>query len=484
VATFFLSDDTFDQKLIRDVFPPDWKNPSPAGLYDLVIIGGGPAGMTAIKVATERKARVAVVEQEHFGGECLNVGCIPSKALLASSRVAAALRDCNNYGIEIIGEWRTKFAAVMERVRRLRTLISPHDSADHFRQLGADVFLGAGRFKGPDELEVQGQVLRFHKAVIAAGTQPAYPDIPGLQQAGFLTNQTVFNLTTLPGRLAVIGAGPQGCELAQAFARFGSRVTLITDGPRILPREDSEAATRLVDVLRNEGINVLTECRVQSIDSQDGTKILHTSTGRENVAVDEVLVTAGRAPAVEGYGLERANVGSDPHLGVTVNDRLQTTNPNIYALPARYNLTHVVKELARIAVQNALADAEALASTLTIPWCTYTDPEIAHVGLYEEEARAKGIRVQAFMVDLAGVDRAVLEGKAVGFVKLVVREGSRELLGASLMAAHAGEMISELTVAMASGLGVTPLARAIHPFPTQAEAIRAAAENSFRAGSD
>ncbi len=484
MATFFLADDTFDQKLIQDVFPPEWKNPSPAAVYDLVIVGGGPAGMTAIKIATERKARVAVVEQEHFGGECLNIGCIPSKALLASSRVAAALRDCNNYGIEIIGEWRTNFAAVMERVRRLRTLISPHDSADHFRHLGADVFLGTGRFNGTDELEVQGQVLRFRKAVIAPGTKPAHLEIPGLQEAGFLTNQNVFNLTTLPARLAVIGAGPQGCELAQAFVRFGSRVTLITDGPRILPREDSEAATRLLDVMRKEGINVLTKCRVQSIDSQGGTKILHTCAGQENIVVDEVLVTAGRVPVVEGYGLERASVASDPHLGITVNDRLQTTNPNIYALPSRYNLTHVVKELVQIAAQNALSDSEALASTLTIPWCTYTDPEIAHVGLYEEQARAKGIPVRAFVVDLAGVDRAVLEGKNVGFVKLLVREGSRELLGASVMAAHAGEMISELTVAMVSGLGVTPLARAIHPFPTQAEAIRAAAQTSLRAGSD
>jgi pyruvate/2-oxoglutarate dehydrogenase complex dihydrolipoamide dehydrogenase (E3) component len=477
MATFFLATDTFDRKLVQDIFPGDWKNPAPAGLYDLVIVGGGPAGMTAATIAARLKARVAVVEKEHFGGECLSVGCIPSKALLRSSRVAAAVRDAADYGIDVAaGEWRTNFPAVMERVRRLRTVISPEDSAAHFRHLGADIFLGTGRFTGRDTLEVAGQTLHFRKAIIAAGTEPARLSVHGLEEAGYLTNQTVFNLTALPPRLAVIGAGGIGGELAQAFARFGSRVTLVTDGARILPREDPDAAERLHGVMKKDGIAIWTGCRVSRVERQGDAKVLHADGAPDVLVADEILVGVGREPAVESYGLEEAGVAFDRNKGITADDHLRTGNPNVYAIPSRYNLTHVVKELATIAVQNALADGQATSSALTIPWCTYTDPEIAQVGISEEEARARGTAVRTVKVELAEVGRAILDGQTDGFVKMHVREESGELLGATIVAAHAGEMLSELTVAMVAGVGLSPVARAIHPFPTQAEAIRAAAQ--------
>lgn len=476
MKTFYLPTDSFDRKLVQDIFPAGWKNPAPAALYDLLIVGGGPAGMVAATTAAGLKLRVAVVEKQHFGGECLNVGCIPSKAMLRSSRAAAAVRDAADYGVEVSGEWRTNFAAVMERVRRLRSVISAEDSVEHFRKLDADVFLGDGRFTARDTLEIGGQVLRFRRALIAAGTEPVRLAVPGLEDAGYLTNQSVFNLTTLPPRLAVIGAGGIGSELAQAFARFGSRVTLVTDGPRILPREDPDAAERLQRVMMKDGIAIWTGCRVSRVERRGEAKVLHADGAPEALVVDEILLGVGRVPSVEGYGLEQAGVAFDRRKGIATDDHLRTGNPDIYAIPARYNLTHVVRELAGIAVHNACAEGQGSASALTIPWCTYTDPEIAHVGLTEQDARAQGSAVHTVMVELAGVGRAILDGETDGFVKLHVRAGHDELLGATVVAAHAGEMISELTVAMVAGIGLAPLARAIHPFPTQAEAIRAAAE--------
>ena len=476
MSTFTLPTDVLDREFRRNVFPGDWTNPPPAAHYDLVVLGGGPAGETAVAIAAGLDARVALVEREHMGGECLSVGCIPSKALLRSSRAAAAVRDAADFGVEVAGGWKPNFPAVMERVRRLRAALSAGASAERFRGLGADVFLGAGRFSGPDTLQVGGQTLRFGKALIAVGTRPARLSVPGLEEAGYLTNRNVFNLTELPARLAVIGAGGIGAELGQAFARLGSRVTLATDGDRILPRQDRDAAERLQGVMRKDGMAIWTGCRVGRVERQGSVKVVHADGAPGPLVVDEILIGVGRTPLVDGYGLEEAGVAFDRRRGITTDDRLRTSNPNVYAITSRYDLTNVAKELARIAVQNALTNGGAAADALTVPWCTFTDPEIAHVGLTEEEARDRGIAVRTTTVELAEVGRAILDGETVGFVKLHVREGSDELLGATVMAAHAGEMISELTVAMAAGMGLKAAARAIHPFPTQSEAIRAAAE--------
>jgi pyruvate/2-oxoglutarate dehydrogenase complex dihydrolipoamide dehydrogenase (E3) component len=297
-----------------------------------------------------------------------------------------------------------------------------------------------------------------------------------LESAGYLTNETVFSLTELPPRLAVIGAGPIGCELAQAFARFGSQVTLLEVMRQILPREDRDAAAIVEASLRRDGITINCCCNITAArkDGADQVLTLDCEGATSELRVDEILVGVGRAPNVEGLGLEQAGVAYDRN-GVTVDDRLRTTNPRVFAagdIASRFKFTHMADALARIAIQNALFLGRAKASALTVPWCTYTDPEIAHVGLYEQEARDQGIPVRTFLQEFRGVDRAVLDGESEGFVKVHVRTGSDRILGATIVARHAGEMISELTLAMVGGLGLKDLARTIHPYPTQAEAMK------------
>jgi len=347
-----------------------------------------------------------------------------------------------------------------------------------------DVFLGAGRFAGADSMVVNGQTLRFRKAVIAAGGRATAPPIQGLAEAGYLTNETVFSLTTLPKRLAVIGAGPIGCELAQAFACFGSKVYLIEAMHGILPREDPEAAEVVKRALLHDGIQFMCCGKNLNISKvNDGRRLTLDSHGEHyDLTVDEILVGAGRTPNVESLGLEEAGVAYEKS-GVKVNDRLQTSNPRIYAagdICSIYKFTHAADAMARIVIQNALFLGRVKASALTIPWCTYTRPEIAHVGLYEKEAQERGIPVQTFRQDLHNVDRAILDGEAEGFVKVHVRQGTDQILGATVVARHAGEMISELTLAMVGRLGLKSLARTIHPYPTQAEAMKKVADTYNR----
>ncbi len=466
-------DDAYNRALVANVHPPDWVNPEPAARYNLVVIGAGTAGLVSAAGAAGLGARVALVERELLGGDCLNVGCVPSKALLRCARAAADVRDAGRFGVEVPAGARVNFPAVMERMRRLRAEISPHDSAARFRGLGVDVFLGQARFTGPDVVEVGGKLLRFSKAVIATGARAARPPIPGLDEAGYLTNETVFALTELPRRLAVIGAGPVGCELAQAFARFGAEVTLLGNRPQLLPREDREAAALVEASLKRDGIKLLLGINVRAVDRQGADAVLRLD--GEEVRADSILIGVGRAPNVEGLGLEAAGAAYDAKKGVHVNDRLRTTNRRIYAagdVCSRYQFTHAADAMARIVIRNALFLGRAKASALTIPWCTYTDPEVAHVGLYEHEARERGFAVQTFTQELAEVDRAVLDGETDGFVKVHVKAGGDRILGATVVARHAGEMISELTLAMTHRLGLAALADTIHPYPTQAEAIK------------
>jgi pyruvate/2-oxoglutarate dehydrogenase complex dihydrolipoamide dehydrogenase (E3) component len=424
---------------------------------------------------------VALVERDLLGGDCLNVGCVPSKALLRAARASAGVRDAGAYGVEVPPGARVNFPAVMERMRRLRASISANDSVARFRGLGVDVFLGNGRFTGPDTVAVDGTTLRFRKAVIATGARASRPDIPGLAEAGYLTNETVFSLTELPRRLAVIGAGPIGCELAQAFARFGSEVSLLGNHPQILPREDRPAAALVQQAMARDGVKLTLGCKVLGVEKQGTDKLLRLDSGA--VRADEILVGVGRTPNVDGLNLEAAGVASDARTGVHVNDRLRTTNPRVYAagdICSRYQFTHAADALARIAIRNALFLGRARASDLTIPWCTYTDPEIAHVGLYEHEAESRGIAVQTFVQSLEHVDRAILDGDTDGFVKVHVRAGTDRIVGATVVARHAGELISEITLAMVGGLGLRTLARTIHPYPTQAEAIKKIGDAYYR----
>jgi pyruvate/2-oxoglutarate dehydrogenase complex dihydrolipoamide dehydrogenase (E3) component len=471
--------DQYNAALAKHVHPQDWVNPEPAPSYNLVIIGGGTAGLVTAAGAAGLGAKVALVERHLLGGDCLNYGCVPSKAIIRSSRVAADVRDAALFGVQISGNPEVDFPAVMARMRRLRAGISRHDSAARLRSLGMDVFLGQARFSGPDTVEVQGKTLPFQKAVIATGGRPVHPAVPGLTEAGYLTNETVFSLTSRPPRLLVMGGGPIGCEFAQALQRLGCQVTLLHKYNRLMNREDPDAAALLQKVFLQEGINLILNAKPLLVAKTPGGKRVEFETRgqRGAIEVDEILIGAGRAPNVEGLDLEAAGVEYEAGKGrgVLVNDRLQTTNRRIYAagdicLP--YQFTHLAEAAARIVIQNALFFGRKKLSALTIPWCTYTDPEIAHVGLSEEAAEKKGIEILTFIKPLSEVDRAVLDGEEEGFVKIHVQPGTDKILGATIIARHAGEMISEVTTAMAGRMGLAALAAVIHPYPTQAEAIR------------
>jgi pyruvate/2-oxoglutarate dehydrogenase complex dihydrolipoamide dehydrogenase (E3) component len=473
--------DEYNKTLIDNVHPTDWQNPEPVRCYNLVVIGAGTAGLVTAVGAAGLGARVAIVEKHLLGGDCLNVGCVPSKCIIRSSRAAADVRAAVQFGVLLPGEVDVDFPAVMQRMRRLRAAISTHDSVRRLRDLGVDVFLGEAQFSGPNAILVGGKTLRFSKAVIATGARAAEPPIEGLREAGYLTNETVFSLTERPKRLAVIGGGPLGSELAQAFQRLGSKVVVCQTNDHLLHREDSDAAKIIQKAFLREGVKVLLRTRPATISpTKQGKLITYEQDGRVGeVEVDEILLAVGRIPNVEGLNLGAAGVEFDEKNGVIVNDYLQTTNPHIYAagdICLRHKFTHMADAAARIVIQNALFQGRKKLNALTVPWCTYTDPEIAHVGLYESEALDRGIHVDTFIRSLKDVDRAITDGEEDGFVKVHVKRGSDKIVGATIVARHAGEMINEISLAMVGGLGLRSIANLIHPYPTQAEAIKQVAD--------
>jgi len=476
-----LPDDPHNRALVANVHPPDWENPTPQGRYNLVVIGAGTAGLITSLVASSLGARVALVEHHLMGGDCLNVGCVPSKSVIRAARRVHEARAAEEIGLGVPAERLPDFGAAMERMRRIRARISHEDSAARYRdEFGIDVFLGRGRFTGPGTLDVDGTELRFKKAVIATGARATAPPVEGLAETGYLTNETVFELTERPKRLAVIGAGPIGCELAQSFQRLGSRVTLLEMAPQILVREDPDAAEIVQRALAREGVELWLGANLRKAERKGDEKVLHVAVGDrdEQLVVDEILVGAGRAPNVEGLGLETVGVEFDPRRGVKVDDRLRTTNKRIFAagdVCMDWKFTHAADAAAKIVVQNALFLGRKKLSSLVMPWCTYTDPEVAHVGLYEHDARERGLEIDTYQVPIAKANRAVTDGEEEGLVKVHVRKGKDTIVGATIVAAHAGEMISEITVAMTQGIGLGAFTNVIHPYPTQAEAIKAAA---------
>lgn len=458
--------DQSDAELLRHVHPADWVNPVPTGKYNLVVVGAGTAGLVAAAGAAGLGAKVALIERGLMGGDCLNVGCVPSKVLLA----AAAERHQRGGGPD--------FGEVMARVRAVRASISPHDAAARFRDLGVDVYFGDGRFLNGGTIEVAGARLRFAKAVIATGARAKVLDVPGAATAGLLTNETIFNLTTQPERLVVMGGGPIGCELAQAFQRLGTAVTMVVPGDRLMPREEPDAARVVQARLLDEGVQCVFQSRVQRVErtSQAGLSV-HTdgSGGALVLEAEEGLVAIGRAPNVVGLGLEAAGVAFDLRDGVRVDDRLRTSVRHIFAcgdVAMRWKFTHAADFAARIVLQNALFGGRKKLSALNVPWCTYTDPELAHTGLSAAEAAERGLAIREWTRSFAEVDRARAEGVTDGFVRLRTRAGSDEIVGATIVGPHAGDLISEVSVAMAGGVGLGRLASVIHPYPTRAEAIR------------
>ena len=467
--------DEYNLKLAAEVHPSNWKNPTPSDRYNLVVIGAGTAGLVTAAGAAGLGAKVALIERSLMGGDCLNVGCVPSKGVLSAARAAAAVRNARNFGVNVPEPIRVDFAAVMQRMRTLRARISPNDSARRFRDLGVDVYFGDASFVSSDTVDVDGTKLKFKRAVIATGARASAPPIPGLGSVNYLTNETLFSLTELPRRLGVIGAGPVGCEMAQAFARFSSEVFLIESEPGILPREDRDAADIVQASLNRDGIRLLCCGKNLRIRHESGPRLSVESCGNDyDEEVDQILVSVGRTPNIEHLNLEAVGVAYHSK-GVTVSDRLQTTNPMIYAagdVCSPYQFTHAADFMARIVIQNALFRGRRKASSLVIPWCTYTSPEIAHVGLSEHQAKEKNIAIDTYIQKFHDVDRAILDGEDEGFVKVHVKKGRDKIVGATIVASHAGDLISEITLAMTHGLGLSKIGSTIHPYPTQAEAIR------------
>ncbi|MEQ1795659.1 MAG: mercuric reductase, partial [Nitrospira sp.] len=475
-----LPNDEHNRLLSENVHPSNWMNPDPSGRYNIVVLGAGTAGLITAVIAASLGAKVALIEQHLMGGDCLNVGCVPSKGVIRAARAWADLRNAAEFGLHIPAGVKHDFGAAMARMRKLRARISHNDSVQRYTKLGVDVYIGSGRFTGADTIQVEGpagnRTLQFAKAAICTGARASAPPIPGLQEAGFLTNETVFSLTELPSRLGVIGAGPIGCELAQSFARFGSQVYLIEAQHGILPNEDRDAAQIVERQMVKDGVQLLCCGKDLKVTKADGGKRLSVdSHGRQyDVTVDEILVGAGRTPNVDGLGLDVVGVEFDK-AGVSVNGRLQTSNPRIFAagdVCSRYKFTHAADAMAQIVIQNALFPhpfglGYAKVDSLIMPWCTFTAPEVAHVGMYEKDAKAKGLEVETYTFNLDEVDRAILDGEDEGFARVHIQKGSDTILGATIVAAHAGEMISEFSVLMKAGLGAKTIAGTIHPYPTQ-----------------
>ncbi|MGA7622109.1 MAG: mercuric reductase [Candidatus Acidiferrales bacterium] len=479
--------DSYDRMLLGNVHPPTWRNPQPLEKYSLVIIGAGPAGLLAAHKAAAQGAKVALVERDRLGGECLNTGCIPSKTIIRTARLFAEMRNAENFGAQVPSDINVDFPFLMERMRRVRARISHLSfSARRLASLGVDIYLGEASFVGPSALVVNGATLQFRKALIATGSRPIIPAIPGLAEAGYLTNENVFDLTEFPRRLLVIGGGPLGCELAQAFCRLGSQVTIVQDEPMFLRQEERDAAQILSEALVRDGIEIHLNTQAVNVRVAGNDKVIDlvSEADKYRVFVDQILIGVGQTPNVEGLNLDAVGVKYDNEAGIQVNDFLQTTNPRIYAagdVCFEHTFTHIEDASAGIVVRNALFQGRKRLSALTIPWCTYTDPEIAHVGLYVREAREKGIGVKTFTVLMHDVHRAIADGEEEGFVKISVKEGTDRILGATVVARHAGEMINDISLAITSGISLRALASVIHPYPTQAQAIKMAADACCKA---
>ncbi len=468
--------DDANRVLVAAVHPLDWENPEPEGKYNLVIIGAGTAGLVTAAATAGLGGRVALIEKHLMGGDCLNVGCVPSKAIIAAGRAARAVRRAAELGTTVTGV-ETDFSAVMKRMRELRAKIAPVDGASRFAELGVDVFIGTGKFVSSSEISVEGpagnRTLRFARAVIATGARALVPPIDGLLEEGALTNDTVFELTEKPASMVVIGGGPIGSELAQSFARLGVKVTLIDAAGRILGNDDPRASAIVAKSLQRDGVEIVVNATVKRIE-KGRVVVAETESGERRFQCDEILVAVGRRPNIENLGLEEVGVETTKH-GVVVNDKLRTTHRRIFAagdVCSKWKFTHAADAMARIVVRNALFFGRSKVSQLVIPWATYTEPEVAHVGLTPAQAKEQGIEIDSYEIELDEVDRSILEGETEGFVAIHTARGKDTIIGATIVSAHAGDMIGEIALAMTHGLGIGAIESTIHPYPSTALALR------------
>ena len=449
---------------------------------NLVVIGAGSAGLVASLIAATVKARVTLIERDRMGGDCLNTGCVPSKALIRSARIADYGRRAEEFGL-VPGPVDVDFGRVMERVQSVVETIEPHDSVERFTGLGVDCVQGNARIVSPWEVEVDGERrLTARNIVIATGARPKVPTIPGLEQLEYLTSDSIWQLREPPGHLLVLGAGPIGCELAQAFVRLGCEVTLATHAARLLPREDPEVSDRVAQAFDRSGIRVLVEHEAQRFEAGQYPRCHFAVAGEEvEVAFDRLLLSVGRSPNVEGLGLEEMGVELAASGTVAVDEYLRTSVPGIYAcgdIAGPYQFTHMASHQAWYATVNALFGRfrRFKVDYSVVPWATFTDPEVARVGLNETEARERDIPYEVTRYDIGDLDRAIADGEAHGFVKVLTRPGKDRILGATIVGYHAGELIGEFVTAMKHGIGLNKILGTIHIYPTLGES------NKFLAG--
>ncbi len=451
--------------------------------YDLVVIGGGTAGLVSAAGAASLGARVALVERDKFGGDCLHAGCVPTKTLVKSARVASIVNRSEEFGIKT-GGYEVDFPAVMERMLRVKEIAGEHDDPDRFRKLGVDVFEEEARFESPESVAVDGRRLLTRSAIVATGSHSTAPPVDGLEEVGFIDHVGALALRRLPRSVVILGSGPIGCEFAQIFARFGSEVTLVSSSPLPLPKEDAEVGEVVRGALLADGVAFHGGYRAQGARKEGAEKVLtaRDERGREIEARgEEILVAAGRAPTVDGLGLENAGVELEGK-GLRVDEHLRTTAPNIYAagdITGKYLFTHVAEYQGRAALRNALFPLKTKADHRVVPWTTFTDPEVARVGLTEEQARERHDNVRVFRQPFEGVDRAVADGETEGLVKIVTDKGGK-ILGGHIVGPDAGNLIHEIVLAMQENIPIGTLSQTIHVYPTLAQANQRAADNYYR----
>ncbi|MFT7516492.1 MAG: pyruvate/2-oxoglutarate dehydrogenase complex dihydrolipoamide dehydrogenase (E3) component [Myxococcota bacterium] len=471
-----LPNNEHDERLQKLVGPRDWQPPQPRRLYDLVVVGGGTAGLVSAAIAVGLGAKVALIESNLMGGDCLNYGCVPSKALLAVSHRLRYLREASEYGMpSSVGE--VDFSKVMQRLRRLRADIAHHDGAQRFTDLGVDVFIGHGEFLSDDTIhvEMEGGALRalqFKRCIVATGAHPTSLPIAGIEDVAPMSNHDIFNLEKLPSRLAIIGAGPIGIEMAQAFARFGSEVSVIALDDQVLPREDNEAAQVVNEALQEDGVKMFLGAQISKFAATNDSKQIHFElNGQQHVVeADEILLATGRAPNVDGLGLDKAGIAFDRY-GVKVDDKLRTSNKRIYAagdVIGSFQFTHAADAMARIVVRNAFFFGKGKLSDLVVPWATYCDPELAHVGLNMNEVDKTEDELEILRFDFKDIDRNLLEGETKGFVKVIFEKKSGVVRGATVVGNHAGDLIGEMTLAVQKKMKLSDFSSVIHAYPTTA----------------
>ena len=460
--------------------------------YNLIVIGAGSAGLVSAYIAATVKAKVALIEKHRMGGDCLNTGCVPSKALLRTARLLAQARDSQRYGIASMSA-QFDFRDAMERVQAVIARIEPHDSVERYSALGVEVIQGGARIVSPWEVEVDGRRLSARSLILATGARPLVPKLPGLDAVEYLTSDTVWNLRELPKRLLVLGGGPIGCELAQAFARFGSQVVQVEMAPRLLPREDADAAEEVARQLRTEGVRIATghqALRIERVNADDPPAAGRLLCRHEDAEVafdfDALLLGLGRTANVEGFGLEELGVRLSERRTIEADALLRTNFPNIHVCgdaTGPFQFTHVASHQAWYAAVNALLAPfwSFAVDYRVIPWATFTEPEVARVGLSEDEARARGIQVEVTRYGLDDLDRAIADSADRGFVKVLTAPGKDRILGATIVGEHAGDLLAEFVLAMKHGIGLNKLLGTIHIYPTMSEANKYVAGNWKRA---